>query len=510
VAVGDLGTNGARALPATSLATRGCARIRGRARLRPAPSRGPRTVLFNSLLFVAFFAAIFLLHWILPHRWRNTLLLLASYVFYASWNWKFLALIWFSTALDFVAGQIIGDSRSPRVRKVVLLVSIVVNLGLLSFFKYYNFFIDSLDTLLSLFGTSAAALHLDIVLPLGISFYTFQTMAYTIDVYRGDMRPVRSLADFALFICFFPQLVAGPIERADRLIPQIQKQRSVRAQDLREGMALACWGLFKKVFVADNLARIVDPVYAAGADPSGLDVLLAIYAFTFQVFADFSAYSHIARGTARMLGFDLMRNFDIPFFSRDHGEWWRRWHISLSTWLRDYLYIPLGGSRRSEPRIAFNLFITMFLSGLWHGSDGTFLVFGSYLGINLILARLYRKRFPALPGQARWPGALTSVSLFALGTVFFRGQNLGQCFSLFGALFGDLHWDPNALGTIALIAFYATPLVIFDFLHWRSPRDDTFVLDWPWWARVAAYALLLNLLLVYGRSDALDFVYFQF
>jgi hypothetical protein len=210
-----------------------------------------------------------------------------------------------------------------------------------------------------------------------------------------------------------------------------------------------------------------------------------------------------------MLGFHLVRNFDVPFFSRDHGEWWRRWHISLSTWLRDYLYIPLGGSRRSEPRIALNLFVTMFLSGLWHGSDGTFLAFGAYCGVVLILSRWYRQRFPALEGQARWPGAITSVLLFSVSLVFFRGQTLGQCLSLFGAVATDLYWQPEAIGTLALLVGYAGPLLAFDFLHWRA-RTDTFVLAWPGWARFAAYVAVANAILIWGRSGALDFVYFQF
>jgi D-alanyl-lipoteichoic acid acyltransferase DltB (MBOAT superfamily) len=466
-------------------------------------------LLFNSLAFLVFFAAVLALYRLLPHRAQNAMLLAASYLFYGWWDWRFLGLMWFSTLLDFVAARWIAGSQREGERRAVLLVSVSINLSLLGFFKYWNFFIDSLDLMLAPLGTSAAALHLDLVLPLGISFYTFQTMAYTIDVYRREIEPSRDLLDFALFICFFPQLVAGPIERARNLLPQVQRPRRVGRDDLHEGKALFVWGLCKKVFVADNLATIVDPVYAAGAEPTGLEVLLATFAFTFQVYADFSAYSDIARGTARMLGFHLMENFQIPFFSRDHGEWWRRWHISLSTWLRDYLYLPLGGSRRSEPRVAFNLFITMFLSGLWHGSRGTFLAFGSYMGIVLVLSRLYRKRFPAREDQARWPGAVVSVCLFALGTVFFRGQTMEQCLHFFWLLLTDVHWQPAALGTLALLVGYAGPLLAFDFLHWHY-KSDTFVLRWPFAARVAACAAALHAIFIWGRSSSLDFVYFQF
>ena len=466
-------------------------------------------MLFNSLAFLVFLAVVLALYRALPHRAQNAMLLGASYVFYGWWDWRFLSLIWFSTLLDFVAAQLIAGSGRPGVRRGALLTSIVVQLSLLGFFKYWNFFVDSLDLALSPFGLTAAGLHLDLVLPIGISFYTFQTMAYTIDVYRRDIEPVRNLLDFALFICFFPQLVAGPIERASNLVPQVQNPRRVTRDDLHQGMTLFIWGLCKKVFVADNLATIVDPVYTLGAQPTGLEVLIATFAFTFQVYADFSAYSDIARGTANMLGFHLMENFQIPFFSRDHGEWWRRWHISLSTWLRDYLYFPLGGNRRSEPRVAFNLFVTMFLSGLWHGSRGTFLAFGSYMGIVLVLSRLYRQRFPARDDQARWPGAIVSVCLFALGTVFFRGQTIQQCLHFLALLATDVRWEPVALGSLVMLVGYGGPLLAFDFLHWHY-KTDTFVLRWPFPARVAACVAALHAIFIWGRSSSLDFVYFQF
>ncbi len=465
-------------------------------------------MLFTSLLFVAFFAVVFGIHALLPHRARNLLLLLASYLFYATWNPRFLALIWLSTAVDYVAGRIIGASDRASTRRSALLVSVVVNLSILAFFKYYNFFIDSLDLMLVPFGATAASLHLDLVLPLGISFYTFQTMSYTIDVYRGRMRPVRDLPDFALFVCFFPQLVAGPIERAPHLMPQIQSPRRITARHLHEGLALAGWGVFKKVVIADNLSRIVDPVYALDADPTGLQVVVATYAFLFQVYTDFSSYSDIARGTARMLGFDLMLNFDTPYFARDMGEFWRRWHISLSTWLRDYLYIPLGGNRGGEIRIAFNLFMTLLLAGLWHGSNGTFLVFGAYHGILVVIARLYRQRWPVRGGPI-WPGALLSMHLFAVGLVFFRGQTVAQCLSLFGAVFTDFQWDPAGLQPMVVVLLAMLPILVFDLSH-RRFGSDTFVLSWPAPLRAAAYFAVFYAIVLLGRSDGLEFVYFQF
>jgi alginate O-acetyltransferase complex protein AlgI len=467
-------------------------------------------MLFNSALFWAFFLAIFLLNRRLSHRASNTLLLLASYTFYATWNWKFLLLIWLSTVLDYVVGRVIGAYDDPGIRKWALRASVVGNLTILGFFKYYNFFLDSLNQLLgSSFGLSVAGLHLDIVLPLGISFYTFQTMSYAVDVYRGKMEPVRRFWDFALYVCFFPQLVAGPIERATNLIPQIQKPRRATDDDLHEGLMLAVWGLFKKVVVADNLARIVDPVYALDAQFTGLQALLATLAFTFQVYTDFSSYSDIARGTARMLGFQLTQNFETPYFSRDMGEFWRRWHITLSTWLRDYLYVPLGGNRGGEPRVAFNLLMTLFLAGLWHGSNGTFFVFGLYHGCLVVLARWYRFLRPVREGSALWPGALLSVFLFAVGLVFFRGQTNAQCLELFRAMLFDLHWDPSAWPTIVQIVLATLPIVIFDVFHRRS-GTDLFVLRSPAVVRFALYLLVFYVIVLFGRSEEMEFVYFQF
>ncbi|MGH0036318.1 MAG: MBOAT family O-acyltransferase [Myxococcota bacterium] len=466
-------------------------------------------MLFNSALFGTFFVAIFLLNFRAPHRLSNWLLLAASYTFYAAWNWKFLVLIWVSTLLDYVVGRVIGGTENPGTRRLALLVSLVGNLTLLGFFKYYNFFIDSLDLLLGQFGMSAASLHLDLVLPLGISFYTLQTMSYAVDVYRGKVEPVRSLRDFGLYVCFFPQLVAGPIERAHQLIPQIQRPRRITSQDLQEGVVLAAWGVFKKVVVADNLARIVDPVYAMEGTPSGLDALLAALAFTFQLYADFSSYSDIARGTARMLGFHLTLNFETPFFSRDMGEFWRRWHITLSTWLRDYLYLPLGGNRRSEPRVAFNLMTTLLLAGLWHGSDGTYFLFGIYHGAMVVLARWYRMIRPVREESPLWPGAVVSVILFGAGLVFMRAATVEQSATMFGAMFFDLHWDPDAWLDVATIIVAAAPVLLFDVFHHRT-GSDLFVLSWPVPARLVALLAVFYGIVLFGRADQMEFVYFQF
>ncbi|MFC1453529.1 MBOAT family O-acyltransferase, partial [Verrucomicrobiota bacterium] len=351
-------------------------------------------MLFNTVQFFVFFAVVLALYAALGHRWQNRLLLAASYVFYGSWDWRFLCLIFASTVLDYFCGIAIHGSRGGLKRKLFLAFSVAGNLSLLGVFKYFDFFAYNLQRLLTLCGLDIDMPYLRVVLPVGISFYTFQTMSYTIDIYRGRLEPTRRFPDFALFVAFFPQLVAGPIERASRLLPQILNARKLTAARFYEGGYLILWGLFKKVFVADNLATIVDPVFALDGSPGGGQVLVALYAFAFQIYCDFSGYSDIARGVGKCLGFDIMLNFRLPYFARNPRDFWQRWHISLSSWLRDYLYIPLGGNRRGSARTYANLAIVMLLGGLWHGAAGTFILWGGYHGFLLIAHRWLSQRFP--------------------------------------------------------------------------------------------------------------------
>jgi len=467
---------------------------------------------FNSFLFIAFFLAVLPLHWALPRRPRNWLLLAASYVFYATWDVRFLGLILASTALDYVVARVIESSPSARVRKAALLTSVIGNLTLLSFFKYYNFFIESLDGLLASFGGSAAALHLDVVLPVGISFYTFQTMSYAIDVHAGRIRAVHNWVDFSLYVCFFPQLVAGPIERARDLVPQIQAERRLRVADVHEGFHLMVWGFFKKVVIADNLARVVDPVFLLDAQVTGFQALLGTIAFVFQVYADFSAYTDIARGTARLLGFRLSRNFDAPYFARDMGELWARWHITLTSWLRDYVFIPLGGSRARTPRVLFNQFLTMLLAGLWHGSNGTFIVFGLFHGTIVSFYRLWRRRRPAPEGWRAVPSVLLTMFLWWLGAVFFRGETVAQCLSLLHSIFFDLRIGPLGLfewQALPIIALCPLPMLLYDWLQRRAGGDELFALRWSEPARVVLYVAVFYSIVLAGRTDV-RFIYFQF
>jgi D-alanyl-lipoteichoic acid acyltransferase DltB (MBOAT superfamily) len=353
-------------------------------------------MLFNSLQFFAFLAVVYALYLGLSHRWQNRLLLAASYLFYGSWNWRFLSLIFLSTLVDYVVAQRIHAETDDRRRRQYLFVSLAVNLGVLGVFKYFNFFVGSMIDLLNGLGLELDWQTLHIVLPVGISFYTFQTLSYSIDVYRGKLEPTKRFLDYALYVSFFPQLVAGPIERATHLLPLVLEPRTVKLTQVWRGCVLILVGLFKKVVIADGLASTVNEVFGSTGGSSGSDVLLAMYLFTIQIYCDFSGYSDIARGTAKLFGFDLMKNFMTPLFAKSPQEFWNRWHISLSSWVRDYLYLPLalfflrrfgGGVSAFLPHL-----LAMALMGLWHGADWHFVFFGIFHGVLLCTW-----------GVVRWP-----------------------------------------------------------------------------------------------------------
>ncbi len=472
-------------------------------------------MLFNSLSFALFFAAVLALAPALRHRGQNLFLLVASYLFYAAWDWRFLGLLWLSTAVDFAIGLALGRARDARARRRLVVASLVVNLGILAAFKYAGFFARSLAALLLPLGLSLPPLALQVVLPVGISFYTFQSLSYTIDVYRGRVAPVPSLLDFALYVAFFPQLVAGPIERAAHLLPQVQAPRRIRAAQLGSGAWLVLFGLFKKAVVADNLAVLVDAVYAPAASPTGPEVLLATYAFAFQIYCDFSGYTDIARGVARCLGFELMRNFDLPYLAASPREFWRRWHISLSTWLRDYLYIPLGGSRGGAARTQRNLALTMLLGGLWHGAAWTFVLWGAWHGALLCaqraldpaLARL-APRGPAAARAWRAWGVLLTFHLVCAGWLLFRAESLAHA----GALCAALASTPVAgLAGSWLLPFGAllAPLALIELAQARS-GDPEAVLRWPLPLRALVYAGVFAGLVLLGEDFGEPFLYFQF
>lgn len=466
-------------------------------------------MLFNSLTFVAFFCIVYSLYLLLQHRPQNLLLLVASYVFYGWWDWRFLSLVFISTVVDYACAHIIYRADRPGTKRLLISISVILNLGFLGFFKYFNFFADSAARVLTTLGLEPDPVTLNIVLPVGISFYTFQTMSYTIDVYRGTMKPAKSLLDFALYVSFFPQLVAGPIERADRLLPQIEQPRSLKYENLREGSWLILVGYFKKVVIADNFAYIADEVFNNPGEYQGLAVLLGIYAFAFQIYGDFAGYSSIAQGVAKVFGFDLMMNFRRPYFSQNPQEFWRRWHISLSTWLRDYLYIPLGGGRHGTANMYRNLFLTMLLGGLWHGAAWNFVVWGAYQGLLLIAHRVLTGKLRESRTKKVVALALKIAVMFqftCLGWVFFRVNSMAD----FPVLMANL-FTPGPVPQYWLTAFVTlvTPLLLLNFFEERA---DSQVFVKRYWApaRLGIYAGLFAYILVTGRTSGATFIYFQF
>ena len=472
---------------------------------------------FNSFVFLEFFLVVLAVYVGLRsrHRIQNLSLLAASYVFYGYWDARFLGLILLSTAIDYGCALGISASGSPRVRRRYLLLSVAANLGILGFFKYFNFFTDSFAALLRAGGARAEGFGLDIVLPVGISFYTFQSLSYTIDVYRGVAKPARSFTDFALYVAFFPQLVAGPIERARHLLPQIAAPRTIDAGSVNAGLYLLLFGFFKKLVIADNLARaVVEPVFADPSGFAGLDLALAAVAFSFQIYCDFSGYSDIARGVCKMMGFDLMINFKLPYFARSPREFWSRWHVSLSTWLRDYLYVPLGGNRGGRRRTQRNLFLTMLLGGLWHGAAWTFVLWGALHGAFLAAHRVLVDREIGDPAgrapEPRWRAAakIAGMNLFVIAAwILFRSESLGAAAAFYGGL--SLVPGPSTAEFLRWIVFLCAPLLALD--AWQSRAGDLLIVPKQRPVVLAAlYAFFLVWIMIFGGGRPIEFIYFQF
>jgi len=475
-------------------------------------------MLFNSFVFVAFLAIVLPLYYGLSHRWQNRMLVVASYVFYGFWDWRFCSLLLLSTLVDYSCGLALSN-RPAGQRRNILLVSLAVNLGVLGFFKYFNFFVDSFRALLEPLGLAGAGPALDIVLPVGISFYTFQTLAYTIDVYRGRQEATRDFTGFALYVSFFPQLVAGPIERSTHLLPQLQKVRRVDNAMLASGAQLMLMGYVKKVGIADAVAPYVNPAFADPGAQSAGTLLFSLYLFALQIYCDFSGYSDIARGVSRLLGIDLMINFKQPYLSRDITEFWRRWHISLSTWLRDYLYIPLGGNRVGSFATYRNLMLTMLLGGLWHGAAWTFVVWGGLHGLYLAVHRrlIAGRRRPDLPpapaGPGEWSAALLRMvltfNLVCLTWIFFRADTFPQAWAyLTGIVAGDPSLD--FAGRVLAFAFFGGIVLLLDVGCWLEDRELPIAPTLPVWVRGVVYAAAFLFLSFVGESDVAPFIYFQF
>lgn len=466
-------------------------------------------MLFTSLDFFLFFPVVLGLYYLLPLMGRQVMLLAASLVFYMYWRVPYVGLLVLSGVVDYCVGRCLGKTETPRYRKCWLLVSLCVNLGVLGFFKYYNFFLDSLDSI----GLAPSFLQTSqLLLPLGISFYTFQTMSYTIDVYRRQIPVERNPVKFLLYVSFFPQLVAGPIVRAKQLLPQFDVKHEFEWDNLIIGARRVLTGFVKKVVLADNLALLVDPVYAAPDEYSGAVLLLATYAFAFQILCDFSGYSDMAIGLARMMGFRFLENFNMPYISRSIQEFWRRWHISLSTWLRDYLYVSLGGNRLGTLKTYRNLMITMLLGGLWHGASFNFIIWGGIHGVWLSIERLVTRRAGHVrrdedsPRQRRFlPGVLMAILVFhgvCLSWVFFRAQDLPSAIFVIGRI---LTWSAGATLQLATIA-QVVMISVFSGLYFViADRGDRRHNAWWWLAGVFGIVVIV----LFGRTGS-EFIYFVF
>jgi len=469
-------------------------------------------MLFNSFDFVVFLALVLVLYRFLGHRSQNRMLLVASYVFYGWWDWRFLSLIALSTVIDFFCAQAIARAPDGFRKKRFLLLSLCSNLGMLGFFKYCDFFVASAAGLLEAFGFAASLPTLNIILPVGISFYTFQTMGYTIDVYRGVQKPATRFDTFALYVAYFPQLVAGPIERSRSLLPQIEHPRTVGASDWAVGVQLMIFGFFMKMCVADGVAPAVDRAFNHPGALAAPEVLLAVYLFAIQIYGDFAGYTHIARGVSRLLGIRLSVNFRQPYLSASITEFWRRWHISLSSWLRDYLYIPLGGNRFGARRTYRNLGITMLLGGLWHGASWNFVIWGGLHGVFLALHRMWnsaRQDGPARSGGVpRIVRVVVTFHLVCLLWIFFRAQDLAVSGAVLGALLGP--WQaPPLLSALSAAAFLVVVLLLD-----LAARDHAESLpvraSWAPWQRGLLYASLIAGISFIGETNVRPFIYFQF
>jgi alginate O-acetyltransferase complex protein AlgI len=471
-------------------------------------------VLFNSWLFPPFLLVVLGLYYALGRRGQNAMLLVASYAFYACWDWRFLGLLLVSTAVDWTLANLIAREPTRAGAKRWVAASVTINLCFLGFFKYFNFFVDSADALLRAVGLAGFERHLDVVLPVGISFYTFQSISYIVDVYRGEVAPARNPLDFALFVAFFPHMVAGPIMHSRDLLPQMQNPRHPSWVQIRSGLWLMLWGFFKKMVIADNLAAIVGMVYDQPADTAvtGAAVLVATYAFAYQIYCDFSGYTDIARGVAKLMGFELMLNFRQPYLALDPPDFWRRWHLSLSTWLRDYLYIPLGGNRGGRLLTYRNLVLTMLLGGLWHGAAWNFVLWGAFHGLLLVAHRLlvdewrlFRIDGPVARGVAR----VVMFHLVCYGWLLFRAQSFDQIRSFTGALLGGLGGFA-ALGVLpAALALLAATLWTVE-LWVRNADDPRASPGWHLGLGPLACSLLLLSIVLLTPGDTRSFIYFQF
>lgn len=478
-------------------------------------------MLFNSIDFALFLPIVFILYWFATNnnlKLQNFLIVAASYLFYGWWDWKFLSLILFSSIVDYLVGLGLSKQESKIKRKLLLWTSIIVNLGFLGVFKYYNFFLENFITAFTFFGTKINSNSLDIILPVGISFYTFQTLSYSIDVYKKKLEPTKDFIAFSAFVSFFPQLVAGPIERASHLLPQFYKKRYFDYTQAVDGMRQILWGLFKKIVIADNCATYANIIFNNSEEYSGSTLVIGAIFFTFQIYGDFSGYSDIAIGTSRLFGFDLMRNFNFPYFSRDIAEFWRRWHISLSTWFRDYLYVPLGGSRGGTWMKVRNTFIIFIVSGFWHGANWTFIVWGTLNAIYflpLLLSNSNRNNIDTVAQGKFFPSMkefflmLLTFSMTVFAWIFFRAENIGHAINYIMTIFSSSLFSAPEILPLNLLPI----LFSFILIEWLG-REGQFAISriniiekrvYRW----SIYFLICFIIFLFQGKQQ-EFIYFQF
>ena len=477
-------------------------------------------MLFNSLPFLLFLPVVFLLYWFVFKKsltGQNLLLLIASYFFYGWWDYRFLGLIAASTLVDYFIGLALKQTTTKKRRKILLLGSLLFNLGLLAIFKYFNFFIESWIDAGEAIGFRMHLETLQLILPVGISFYTFQTLSYTIDVYRKRIEPTSDIVKFSTYVAFFPQLIAGPIERASNLLPQFSKQRNFDFEFAKSGAQLIVWGLFQKMVIADNCATYVNAIFNNYENLNSLTLGLGAVYFAFQIYGDFAGYSNIAIGTARLLGFDLMRNFNYPYFSRDIGEFWRRWHISLSTWFRDYLYIPLGGSRGSMNQQVRNVFIIFIVSGFWHGANWTFIAWGAlhaFYFIPLLIMKINRNNLDTVASVKGWPGLknlshiLLTFVLTTIAWIFFRSPSITEAIFYLYRLISSLDLEIEYLSMERYSIEILLLLGLFVMTEWSSRHKEQPLSGRFSFAKTITVTFLIFILGVF--SDHSEFIYFQF
>lgn len=469
---------------------------------------------FNSLQYAAFLPLVVLVYWRLGRSAQNGLLLVASYLFYGLYDWRFLGLLMISTATDYTVGRVLEVTEDEVRRRVAFVTSLVINLGILGVFKYYDFFVTRGITYLGRLGIHASPPLLHVLLPVGISFYTFHGMSYSFDVYRRHIRPTRNLLAFAVFVAFFPQLVAGPIGRAHLQLPQFERDRiRPKGPEVAEGLFLILMGLFKKVFIADALAPFVTSAFASPRSSGSATLVLGAYAFALEIYGDFAGYSDIARGSARLLGIDLPVNFDQPYLSRSVTEFWRRWHISLSNWLRDYLYVPLGGNRGTRWSVYRNLMLTMLIGGLWHGAATTFVIWGGIHGLMLVFERQFLSasaRDAWRPYEPRRDLLRTVVTFNVVcgAWIFFRASSTGEAFAYLRGI-AALRGGPIDSDGLVLLALAVAAMLVIDAAQYRA-RNHIVMLEWTPWAQGLVLATFALCVLVFSGGRPVPFIYFRF